>query len=167
MPAPALLSEPAMVRATGGLADMFEDGPPAFVSYGVASRRATTLPAVGANGFDRAAFHRFLAERFLLRTFRLLVNERMAAVVVSFVIGGRCFAAEITVDTLVIDIERSRDVFRIFVCWIGHISPAKSEMEGRKKALPRKGNLSRQAACHLELFFLGKFLRLVLATPLR
>jgi len=37
--------------------------------------RGYRLTAVGADRFDRAAFHRFLAERFFLGALGLLVNE--------------------------------------------------------------------------------------------
>src|SRR6266404_5677262 len=124
MPAPALLSEPAMVSATGGLADISMRRP-----QGDGYR----LSAVAADRLDRAAFHRLLAERFFLGTFRLLVNEGVAAVVVAFVISGRGFPAKIAVDALVIDVVGTRDVFRIFICGISHNFPAKSELEGRKK----------------------------------
>jgi hypothetical protein len=51
----------------------------------------------------------------------LLVNERVAAVVVAFVIGGGRFAAKIAVDALIIDVIGAGNVLRIFVCGIGHI----------------------------------------------
>ena len=114
------------------LADIREDGPQA---------RGYELRSVGADGFHGATFHRFLAKRLFLGTFGLLVNVGVAAVVVSFVIGWRSLAAEIAIDALIIDVVRSPYIFRILVCWVSHISPAKSEMERREKALRRNGNL--------------------------
>jgi hypothetical protein len=51
----------------------------------------------------------------------------MTAVIVSLEIGGRCFAAQIAVDALVIDVEFTRYVFGVFVCGIGHDFSRKSE----------------------------------------
>ena len=73
----------------------------------MASRPLLQLGSVGANGFNGAAFHRFFAKRLFLGTLGLLINERMAAIVVPFVIGGRSFAPEIAIDALVIDVVRS------------------------------------------------------------
>src|SRR2546423_2550713 len=126
MPAPALLSEPAMVSATGTL-----DFAGIFFK-----RRAAgpwlQLSAVGADRFDRAAFHGFLAKRFFLGALRLLVNEGVAAVVVALVIGGRGFAAKIAIDALIVDVVGTGNVLRVFVCGIGHILPLKanSKVEG-------------------------------------
>jgi hypothetical protein len=102
------------------------------------SARRLKLSAVGTDRFDRAAFHRFLAERFLFGTLGLLVYEGVAAVVVPLVICGRGLAAKIAVDALVIDVVGAANVFGIFVCGISHIFSAKSELEGRKKPLGRK-----------------------------
>jgi hypothetical protein len=44
----------------------------------------------------------------------------MSAIVVPLEVGWRSFAAEIAVDALIIDIEFSIDVFRIFVCDVCH-----------------------------------------------
>ncbi len=75
---------------------------------------------VFANRLDRATFHRFLTERFLLRRFGLLIDKGMAAVVVALEICGRRLATEIAIDALVIDVEFSSYVFGIFVCRISH-----------------------------------------------
>src|SRR5438105_3610612 len=83
------------------------------------------LSTVAADRFDGATFHGFLAERFFLGIFGLLIDEGMAPVVVPFVIGRRRFAAKVAVDTLVVDVVRARDVFRIFICRISHNFPAK------------------------------------------
>jgi hypothetical protein len=55
--------------------------------------------AVVTNRFDRATFHRFFAERFLLRGLWLLVNVGMTPVVVAFETGGCRFAAQIAVTS--------------------------------------------------------------------
>jgi hypothetical protein len=100
---------------------------------------------IAADGFYGAAFLRFFAESFFLGTFGLFVDVRMAAVVVAFVIRGRGFAAEIAVDALVIDIKLPRYVFRIFIRCVSHMLPAKSEVERRKKDVPRNGFLRASA----------------------
>ena len=78
------------------------------------------LGAVVADRFDRATFHRFLAESFFLGRLRLLVNVGVSAVVVALEIGGRGFAAQIAVDALFIDVEFAGCVFGIFVGDVGH-----------------------------------------------
>ena len=87
------------------------------------------LRAVAADRFNWTSFHRFFAEPFFFRGFRLLVNVGMAAVVVTFEIGGRGLTAQIAVDTLIIDVEFARYVFGVFVRDIGHSLPGKSEVE--------------------------------------
>src|ERR1051325_8766844 len=71
------------------------------------------LSAVVTNGFDRTTFLGFLAELLLLFRARLIVNEGVATVIIAFEICRRCFAAEIAVDALVIDVIFSRRVVRI------------------------------------------------------
>jgi hypothetical protein len=84
--------------------------------------------AVVANRFDRATFHRFFAERFLLRGLWLLVNVSMTPVVVAFETGRCRFATQIAVDALIIDVECPRDVFGVFVCDVGHTFYGRSEI---------------------------------------
>jgi hypothetical protein len=60
----------------------------------------------------------------------------MAAVVVAFEIGRRSLAAQIAVDTLVIDIEFASYVFRVLVCGISHDFSRKSEVESQGETLP-------------------------------
>jgi hypothetical protein len=63
----------------------------------------------------------------------------MAAVIVAFEIRRRGFAAEVAVDALVIDIELSLYVLRIFIGNIGHIILlAESEGNGRMNQWRRK-----------------------------
>jgi hypothetical protein len=81
-----------------------------------------------ADRFDRAAFHRFFAETFLVGRLRLFVNVGMPAVIVPFEIGRSSLAAQIAVDALIIDIEFARYVFGVFVRGVGHVFP-EGEME--------------------------------------
>jgi len=93
----------------------------------------TARPAVGpyhlgaisviANRFHRAAFHRFFAEYFFFWRLRLLVNEGVAAVVIPLEVCRGGFAAQITIDALIIDIEFARYVLGIFVRGVGHVFP--------------------------------------------
>src|SRR6266446_7821642 len=85
--------------------------------------------AIVANRFDRATFHRFFAERFLLRVLWLLVNVGMTPVVVAFETGRCRFATQIAVDALIIDVECPRYVFGVFVCDVGHSFYGKSEIQ--------------------------------------
>jgi len=85
-----------------------------------APQGAQDLAAVVADGFHRAAFHGFLAKLFLIRRFGLLVDVRVAAIIVAAKVARSGFAAEIAVDTLIIDIEFARKVFGIAVCDVCH-----------------------------------------------
>jgi hypothetical protein len=86
-------------------------------------RYKSSAISVIANGFNRAAFHRFFAEPFLLWTLRLLVNVGVAAVVIPLEVCRSGFAAQITIDALIIDIEFARYVLGIFVRGVGHVFP--------------------------------------------
>ena len=66
----------------------------------------------------------------------------MAAVVVTLEIGGRGFAAQIAVDTLIIDVEFARYVFGVFVRDIGHGLPGKSEVERWEEMFTPQSNLA-------------------------
>ena len=57
----------------------------------------------------------------------------MAAVIVPLEVGGRCFAAQIAVDALVIDVEFTGYVFGVFVCSIGHGFSRKMKWNVREK----------------------------------
>jgi hypothetical protein len=46
----------------------------------------------------------------------------MAAIIVSFEIGGSRFAAQIAVNALIIDVEFARYVLGVFVRRVGHVS---------------------------------------------
>jgi hypothetical protein len=78
--------------------------------------KGTGLFAVVADGFDRAAFHCFLAESFLFGGLRLLIDIAVAAIVIAREIRGRCLAAKVAVDALIIHEVSSGDILRIFVC---------------------------------------------------
>jgi hypothetical protein len=86
----------------------------------VPGRRVLSLIAVVADGFDRAAFLGLFALGLFLRCAGLLIDKRVAAVIVPFEIIGSGFATEVAVDALVIDVKFTRDVFRIPVCNISH-----------------------------------------------
>jgi hypothetical protein len=87
------------------------------------------LRAVVANGLDRTAFHRFFAKSFFVWCLRLFIDVGMAAVIVPLEIGRRGFAAQIAIDTLIIDIEFARYIFGVFVRDIGHGFFRKNEVE--------------------------------------
>ena len=125
-------------------------GQPEFRDVGRYSKR---LGAVVTDGLHRAPFHRFLAEPFLVRSLRLLVDERVTTVIVSFEIGWRSFAAQIAIDALIIDIKLPRDIFSVFVSGIGHIFSVNRGTEcyeetvlAQRILLPPEARL-RPAAC--------------------
>jgi hypothetical protein len=141
MPAPALLSDPAMVSATGGCSK--QDRSESIADEGK-SRDAnrfnalTTQPfyrkilrcvSVIPDRFHRATLHRLLAKRLFFRSLRLLVNVGMAPVVVALEIGRRGFPAQIAIDALIIDVKFARHVFGIFVRSVGHDSFALGERQ--------------------------------------
>ena len=80
------------------------------------------LCSVVTNGLDRAAFPGFFTAGFLFVVFRLFVNKGIAAVVVAFEVVWSSFPAEITVDTLVVDVILARSIFRVPVCDVSHIA---------------------------------------------
>ena len=113
-----------MLSATGS----FSVGALALVFVEVRARPAVAPYHLGAisiiaYGFDRAALHRFFAEPFLVWRLRLLVNVGVAAVVIPLEVCRGCFAAQITIDALIIDIEFARYILGIFVCGVGHVFP--------------------------------------------
>ena len=78
--------------------------------------------AIISNGLDRAAFLGLFTLRLFLRRTRLVIDEGIAAIVIAFEIIRSGLATQVAVDALVIDVELARDVFRIFVCDVGHNS---------------------------------------------
>jgi len=93
------------------------------VAVATAPQNQKSLRAVIADRFDRATFHRFFAKRFLFGRLGLLVNVGVTAVVVALEIGRRCFAAQIAIDALFIDIGFPRHIFRVFVGNVRHNRP--------------------------------------------
>src|SRR5436190_13130779 len=83
--------------------------------------RSALIPVI-TDGFDRATFFGFLTLGFFLGRTRLLINERITAVVIAFEIVGSGLAAKVAVDALVIDVVFARHVFRIPVRNISHKS---------------------------------------------
>jgi hypothetical protein len=83
-------------------------------------RYRMTLRAVATDRLDRTTFHRLFAERFFLGRFGLFINVGMPTIIVATEVRGRGFTAKIAIDALVIDIEFSIYIFRIFICGIGH-----------------------------------------------
>jgi hypothetical protein len=92
------------------------------MSTAVIDRRYRLIKSASviADGFHGTAFHRFLAELLLVGTGGLLVNVGVAAIIIAAKIARSGLAAEITVDTLVIDIVLACDVFGIAVCDVSH-----------------------------------------------
>jgi len=80
------------------------------------------VPVV-ADRFDWTPFHRFFAETFFIRRLRLLVNVRVPAIIIPFEIRGRGLAAQIAVDTLIIDVKFAGYVLGVFVRCVGHVFP--------------------------------------------
>ncbi len=76
--------------------------------------------AIVADGLNRAALHGLFALLFFLFVFGLFAHVGVAAVLVAGKVLGSRFAAEITVNALVIDVKLACDVLRIFVCDISH-----------------------------------------------
>jgi hypothetical protein len=101
----------------------------------VAPYRLRAVPVV-ADRFDRTAFHGFFAESLFFWRLRLFIDVRMAAVIISFEIGGRGFAAQIAVDALIIYVEFAGDIFGVFVCGIGHGFSVKNDGKGSEETLP-------------------------------
>jgi len=84
------------------------------------------LFAVAADRFDRAAFHRFGAQRDFFLGSRLLVNEGIATLVIAREKRRGGFSAKITVNALLIGKKLSRNVWFPFVCFVGHGAVNKS-----------------------------------------
>jgi hypothetical protein len=89
--------------------------------------------AIVTDRFDRTAFHRFFAKSFFLWRLRLFIDIGMATVIIPLEVCGRGFAAQITVNALIIDVEFARNVLGVFVCGISHGFPVKMKWNVRKK----------------------------------
>lgn len=90
--------------------------------------------AVIADGFDRAAFHGFLAELLFIGRFRLLVDVGVTAVIIAAKIARSGFAAEIAVDALIIDVKFAGQVFGIAISDVSHNIWSKSAYTAPHKA---------------------------------
>lgn len=78
--------------------------------------KGAKLFAVVSDGFDRAAFHCLLAESLLFGRLRLLIDIAVTAIVISREIRGRCLAAKVAVDALIVHEVFAGDILRIFIC---------------------------------------------------
>jgi hypothetical protein len=78
------------------------------------------LFAVVADGFDRASGHGFFAETDFFFVLRLLENVAVTSIVIAGEIGRCGLAAEITVNALVVHVERASGVLGILVCEVCH-----------------------------------------------
>jgi hypothetical protein len=94
----------------------------AFAARPAVARYHLGAVPVIADRFDGAAFHRFFTKAFLFGRLRLLVNIRVATVIVPFEVGGGGLAAQVAVNALIIDVEFAGYVLGIFVCGVGHVS---------------------------------------------
>src|SRR6516165_2712736 len=82
--------------------------------------RSHSAFAIVADGFNRTSFHGFLAKRLLLRGGRLLKHIGVAPVVAAPEISGCGFPAKVAVNALVVAVEFSGHVFRVFIRNVGH-----------------------------------------------
>src|SRR5438105_8795285 len=113
--------------------------------------RLPILSAVVPDRFDRATFHRFFAKIFFFGRLGLLVNERVATVVVAFEIRGRSLAAQIAVDALLVDVEFAGGVFGILVGDVSHVFSSLREREVRWERAGCKSKAERFARIAGEL----------------
>ena len=88
------------------------------------------LGAVVADSLNRAAFEGFLTESDIIFSRRLLVDERVTSIVVAREEIRRGFAAEIAVNTLLIDVELTCYICFPLVVFVCHSSL-------RKKWIPQ------------------------------
>ena len=82
--------------------------------------KGAKLFAVVSDGFDRAAFHCLLAKSLLFGRLRLLIDIAVAAIVISREIRGRCLAAKVAVDALLVDVEFPTRILGPFVSLVRH-----------------------------------------------
>jgi len=98
-------------------------------------RNKSSILAVVADGFDRAAFEGFHA---LLDPFfgsRLFVDEGITAVLIAGKVVGRGFAAQITINALLVHVKLTRNVLGPFVCDVCH-DPITESAVGLKSSGP-------------------------------
>jgi hypothetical protein len=80
------------------------------------------LFAIIADGFDRASFFGFLAQRLFFGGGWLFIHVRIAAVFIAREIRGSRFPAQIAINALVIDVILPAGVFWVTVRDISHIN---------------------------------------------
>jgi hypothetical protein len=113
------LCEPCNISEHDWLPSALKPKPRRKIPAGLVLKNRAVL-AVVADGFDGAAFHGFFAARFFVGRGRLLVNERIAAVVVALEIIRGGFAAQVAVNALVVHVVFARNVFGVFICCVCH-----------------------------------------------
>ena len=70
---------------------------------------------------DGATFHGFLAGSLFFGTLRLFVHVGVSAVFEAGEIVRRGFAAQVTVDAIVVDVELTGHVLGISICEVSHM----------------------------------------------
>ena len=90
-------------------------------AWSAGCKQKSGLLAVVPNRFDGAAFHGFLALRFFVGRGRLFEDERISAIIITREIARSRLAAQVTINALIVNVESSRNTFRIFICDISHI----------------------------------------------
>src|SRR5689334_884415 len=83
-------------------------------------RNARSAVAVVADGFDRAAFEGFHALGDFFFGGRLLMDERIATLVIAREEIRSSLAAQVAVDALLVDVEFPGGVRGPFVCFVRH-----------------------------------------------
>ena len=78
------------------------------------------IATIAADGFHRTTFHRLFAERFFVRTLRLLVDIRVTAVIVARKICRRRLSAKIAINALIIYVKLPSHILRILICNVSH-----------------------------------------------
>src|SRR5947199_188510 len=79
-----------------------------------------SLVAIVPDRFDGTAFESFHAKRNFFFSRRLLVNERVAPLIMAREKRGCRFAAEIAIDALLIHKKFPGSIVLPLVCFIGH-----------------------------------------------
>ena len=75
---------------------------------------------IAADGFHRTSFHRLFAERFLVRTLRLLIDVGVTTVIVARKICRRRLSAKIAINALIIHVKLPTHILRILICNVSH-----------------------------------------------
>ena len=96
--------------------------------------------SVVAYRLNRATTHRFIAERFLFVSLRLLVNEGIVVFVAAHEIVGRGVATDIAIDARGVHVKRTADVLFHFVVLIRHARDESSLRESPSRQTDRRSN---------------------------